>query len=80
MQQQLQPRYRQKQLAELHAEEKDLLESISDSKAAIVALSKHHPNSMLQIPQSQLLGVTVSVQHEHEKHSSILETALSAKL
>merc|ERR1740138_1025902 len=36
---------REKQLAEFNAEEKDLLESISALKAAIVVLSKHHPNS-----------------------------------
>jgi hypothetical protein len=68
---------RQKQLAEFNAEEKDLLESISALKAAIVVLSKHHPNSMLQIPHSHLLGVAVSVQHELEKHASMLETVLS---
>jgi len=68
---------RQKQLAEFNAEEKDLLESISALKAAIVVLSKHHPNSMLQIPQSHLLGVAVSLQHELEKHSSMLESVLS---
>merc|ERR1719253_1175060 len=33
---------RQKQLAEFNEEEKDLLESISALKAAIVVLSKHH--------------------------------------
>jgi len=64
---------RQKQLAEFNAEEKDLLESISALKAAVVVLSKHHPNSMLQIPQSHLLGVAVSLQHEMEKHASLLE-------
>merc|ERR1719253_1644688 len=37
---------RQKELAEFNAEEKDLLESISALKAAIVVLSKH--NSLLQ--------------------------------
>jgi len=68
---------RQKQLAEFNAEEKDLLESISALKAAIVVLSKHHPNSMLQVPQSHLLGVAVSLQHELEKHASMLETVLS---
>jgi len=68
---------RQKQLAEFNAEEKDLLESISALKAAIVVLSKHHPNSMIQIPQSHLLGVAVSLQHELEKHASMLETVLS---
>merc|ERR1719424_2298921 len=56
---------RQKQLAEFNAEEKDLLGSISALKAAIVVLSKHHPNSsLLQIPQSHVLGVAASLQHE----------------
>jgi len=68
---------RQKQLAEFNAEEKDLLESISALKAAVVVLSKHHPNSMLQIPQSHMLGVAVSLQHELEKHASMLETVLT---
>jgi len=68
---------RQKQLAEFNAEEKDLLESISALKAAVVVLSKHHPNSMLQIPQSHLLGVAVSLLHEMEKHASLLENILT---
>ena len=32
---------------------------------------------MLQIPQSHLLGVAVSLQHEPETHASMLETVLS---
>merc|ERR1719223_736887 len=68
---------RQKQLAEFNAEEKDLLESISALKAAVVVLSKHHPDSMLQIPQSHLLGVAVSIQHELQKHASMLESVLT---
>jgi chromosome segregation ATPase len=68
---------RQKQLAEFNAEEKDLLESISALKAAIVVLSKHHPDSMLQIPPSHLLGVAVSIQHELQKHASMLESVLT---
>merc|ERR550537_739705 len=68
---------RQKQLAEFNAEEKDLLESISALKAAIVVLSKHHPNSMLQIPQTHLVGVAASLQHEMQKHASILEGVLT---
>merc|ERR1719174_2640248 len=68
---------RQKQLAEFNAEEKDFLESISALKAAIVVLSKHHPDSMIQIPQSHLLGVAVSIQHELQKHASMLESVLT---
>jgi len=68
---------RQKQLAEFNAEEKDLLESISALKAAIVVLSKHHPNSMLQMPHAHLLGVAASLQHEMQKHASLLAGVLS---
>merc|ERR1719188_1089651 len=46
---------RQKQLAEFNAEEKDLLESISALKAAIVVLAKHHSGAMIQFPRSHLL-------------------------
>merc|ERR1719515_266579 len=52
---------RQKQLAEFNAEEKDLLESISALKAAIVVLSKHHGGSLVQLPQSHLLGIAASL-------------------
>merc|ERR1719373_622292 len=63
---------RQKQLAEFNAEEKDLLESISALKAAITVLAKHHGGSLLQIPRSHMLGVAATVQHEMQKHSSLL--------
>jgi len=69
---------RQKQLAEFNAEEKDLLESISALKAAIVVLSKHHPNSsLLQIPQSHVLGVAASLQHEMHKQAALLQGVLT---
>merc|ERR1719454_1107014 len=68
---------RQKQLAEFNAEEKDLLESISALKAAIVVLSKHHGGSLLQIPRSHMSGVAASLQHELEKHSALLDGVLS---
>merc|ERR1719414_1175383 len=53
---------REKQLAEFNAEEKDLLESISALKAAITVLSKHHVESLLQVPRSHLLGVAATLQ------------------
>merc|ERR1719515_546103 len=68
---------RQKQLAEFNAEEKDLLESISALKAAIVVLSKHHGDSLLQMPRSHMSGVAASLQHELQKHSAILDGVLS---
>merc|ERR1719515_642051 len=66
---------RQKQLAEFNAEEKDLLESISALKAAIVVLSKHH--SLIQVPHSHLLGVAATIQHELQKHSALLQGVLT---
>jgi septal ring factor EnvC (AmiA/AmiB activator) len=66
---------RQKQLAEFNAEEKDLLESISALKAAVVVLSKHH--SMLQVPRSHMLGVAATLQHELTKHDALLKGVLT---
>merc|ERR1719161_1560777 len=63
---------RQKQLAEFNAEEKDLLESISALKAAVTVLSKHHGGSLVQIPRSHMLSVAATLQHEMQKHASIL--------
>merc|ERR1712137_1041520 len=62
---------REKQLAEFNAEEKDLLESISALKAAITVLAKHHGGSLLQIPQSHILGVAATLQHEMQKHAAL---------
>jgi len=68
---------RQKQLAEFNAEEKDLLESISALKAAITVLSKHHGGSLLQMPRSHMLGVATTLQHEMQKHDSLLKGVLT---
>jgi len=69
---------RQKQLAEFNAEEKDLLESISALKAAVIVLSKHHPNSsFLQMPRTHILGVAASLQHEMEKNAGLLVGVLT---
>merc|ERR1711920_780994 len=68
---------REKQLAEFNAEEKDLLESISALKAAITVLAKHHGGSLLQLPRSHLLGVAATLQHELQKHSSLLQGVLT---
>merc|ERR1712137_1215928 len=68
---------REKQLAEFNAEEKDLLESISALKAAITVLSKHHGGALLQMPRSHMLGVATTLQHEMQKHASILEGVLT---
>jgi len=60
---------RQKQFAELNADEKDLLESMSALKAAVMVLSKHHPNGLLQ--------TAATFQHEMQRHSSLLQGVLT---
>merc|ERR1712029_34757 len=64
---------REKQLAEFNEEEKDLLESISALKAAITVLSKHQGGAFLQLPQSRILGVAATIQHEMQKHAALLQ-------
>merc|ERR1712113_96679 len=63
---------REKQLAEFNAEEKDLLESISALKAAVTVLSKHQGGAFLQLPQSHILSVAATLQHEMSSHSDLL--------
>merc|ERR1711920_238819 len=70
---------REKQLAEFNAEEKDLLESISALKAAIIVLSKHHGDSLLQMPRSHVLGVAATLQFQLSKHAPLLEGVLTPK-
>jgi len=67
---------RQKQLAEFNGEEKDLLESISALKAAIVVMEKHH-SALLQLPRAHLMGIAASVQHEMQKHAALLKGVLT---
>merc|ERR1712203_1136314 len=68
---------REKQLAEFNAEEKDLLESISALKAAITVLSKHQGGAFLQLPQSHILSVAATIQHEMQKHAALLRGIIS---
>merc|ERR1719183_1688948 len=65
---------RQKELAEFNAEEKDMLQSISALKSAIVVLSKHHGGALLQ---GKLFQVATVMQHELHKHSSLFEGVLT---
>jgi len=68
---------RQKELAEFNAEEKDMLESISALKSALVVLSKHHGDSLVQVPHAQRAEVVATLQHELEKHASLLKGVLT---
>merc|ERR1719181_1198953 len=67
---------RKKELAEFQAEEKDMLEAIGALKAAIEVLSKHH-TSLLQMPQPHLVRVAATLQHEMQKHASLLDGLLT---
>merc|ERR1719311_152100 len=62
---------REKQLAEFNAEEKDLLQSIGALKSAIVVLSKHHA------APEMLLDVAAVIQHQFQKHASLLTGVLT---
>jgi hypothetical protein len=68
---------REKELAEFNAEEKDLLGSISALKAAITVLSKHHGGAFLQVPRSHVLGIAATLQHEMQKHATLLDGVLT---
>merc|ERR1719326_2354153 len=68
---------REKELAEFNEEEKDLLESITALKSAIVVLSKHH--SLLQVPKTHVLSIAATLQHELSKHAELLSGVLTHK-
>merc|ERR1712151_28168 len=59
------------------AEEKDLLESISALKSAVTVLSKHQGGAFLQLPQSHILGVATTIQHEMQKHAALLQGVIT---
>jgi len=69
---------REKELAEFNAEEKDLLGSISALKAAVTVLSKHHGGAFMQVvPRSHVLGIAATLQHEMQKHATLLDGVLT---
>jgi len=67
---------RKKQLAEFNAEEKDMLQTITSLKGAVIALSKHHESAFLQTSQSDqemaMMKAVVSIQHALKTHSDML--------
>jgi len=68
---------RQKDLAEFNAEEKDLLQSISALKSAVVVLSKHHGGALLQELGSTVFHAAISVQDQLHKHGALFEGVLT---
>merc|ERR1719321_1066285 len=69
---------RAKELAEFNAEEKDVLQSISALKNAIIVLSKNHPGAaLLQMSTSQTLDIATIISHEMQKNAAMLEGVLT---
>merc|ERR1712129_563740 len=52
-------------------------ESISALKSAVTVLSKHQGGAFLQLPQSHILGVATTIQHEMQKHAALLRGIIS---
>jgi len=65
---------RQKQLAEFNAEEKDMLQSISSLKSAVIALSKHHSAALLQQEASStnMLEVAATLKFLSNHHAALI--------
>lgn len=70
---------RKKQYDEFNNEEKDLIESISALKAAIVVLSKHHESAMLQAnnTNSSMLSITSLLKDQMQRHEHLLRRAFT---
>jgi len=68
---------RMKAQEEFSQEEKDMLQSVSALKAAIVVLSKHHPSALLQSSQTKLNQVTIVLKNEMQKHGDLLQGVLT---
>jgi outer membrane murein-binding lipoprotein Lpp len=69
---------RTKQLAEFNEEEKDMLQSISSLKSAVIALSKHH-ESMLQDSDSTYETIVSMLHDELHKHKDLLQEVITPK-
>jgi len=68
---------RTKELAEFVAEEKDVLQSITALKSAIAVLAKHNGGAFLQLPEHQMSQVKITLEHELQKHVTLLEGVIT---
>jgi len=70
---------RKKQLSEFNEEEKDMLQSITSMKGAVVALSKHHDASLVQTSdrENSILEIAVMVQSQMRHHAAMLAEVIS---
>jgi len=66
---------RNKEVAEMNEEEKDLIKSIRALESAIVALSKHHKESMLQ--ENYLADIVDMLKHQLSHHKETIDAALT---
>jgi len=72
---------RKKQLAEFNQEEKDMLQTITSLKGAVVALSKHHEASFLQSGEGEaaFLPAVAVIQHALQKHADMLDKVITPR-
>ena len=68
---------REKELAELNAEEKDALQVISALKSAITVLGKHHGGAFLQVSSSTMSGIAASIQNQLTKNADLFKGVLT---
>merc|ERR1719161_3359497 len=68
---------RTKELAEFNEEEKDMLQSIGALKGAIAVLAKHHGGAFLQLPESQMSQVKVTLDEAMQKHPDLVQDIIT---
>jgi len=70
---------RKKQLAEFTQEEKEMLQTITSLKGAVIALSKHHEASFLQSGdgESALLPAAAAIQQAMKQHAEMLAKVIT---
>ena len=69
---------RKKELAEFNAEEKDVLQSIGALKSAVTVLGKHN-SEFLQVDESTLINIAVSIQDQLHRHKKLVEKLTSER-
>merc|ERR1719240_383576 len=67
---------RTKQLAEFNEEEKDMLQSISSLKSAVIALSEHH-EAMLQDSDDAYYTIVTMLHEQLRKHKDLLAEVIT---
>merc|ERR1719201_2732637 len=68
---------RTKQLAEFNGEEKDMLQSISALKSAVVTLGKQNAASAMLQDSNTAINIAVMIHDELKKHKSVIGDSLS---